>query len=76
MFSYTTDQGQGIYTIALTNNSIASTAYRETSRIENMFYKPSIFYILFFFLLYLIFVPLCLFVDFMDLKKTIKHKRI
>ena len=41
-----------------------------------MFYKPSVFYILFFFLLYIIFVPLCMFVDFVELKKTVKHKRI
>lgn len=78
MFSYTTDQGAGIYTIvsAAANSITANTTAYDQFRIENMFYRPSIFYILFFLLLYIVFVPLCLFVDFVDLKTTIKHKRV
>lgn len=63
------------YSIASTNSSEVFQAY-DIFRIENLFFQNSFFYVLFFLLLYIVFFPLCLLVDFVDYKKTGRHKRV
>lgn len=68
------DAATGVFKIAA--KPVLPKVIYDTSRIENLFYKPSIFYILFFLALYIIFVPVCVFVDFIDRDKATKHKRV
>ena len=73
-FTYNNLDLNSSFVRSINSTTVNVIDYHSDIRIEHLFYRSAFFYILFFLLLYLIFIPLCTFYDIVKDNKSRRYK--